>query len=237
MTSLPAASQEDFQLPLEKDSTSNPEPILHVKSHEEWIQPKQPDTLFWCLYIAHHGHAEYLQIDRNYGVCEMNIKKAIGEFVTEHPHKFKETNQKITKVAIQEIRSECLTSDKTTSMNCVLAMAIYYRFHVLLVEENDKFFLNYRINDDTETPTYVCKRNSFGKYSVLATPLTSLAVEEWKSSRFELIHHLKPMKAIGAYHVEELEALAKQIGLLGEENKKRKKGEIYEAIKEVMKWY
>jgi len=38
---------------------------------DEYIEPRQHDTLFWCLYIIHHGYDDYMQIDRNYGVKEI----------------------------------------------------------------------------------------------------------------------------------------------------------------------
>lgn len=207
-----------------------------VKKYEEWIQPKQQDTLFWCLFIAHHGHGEYLHIDRNYGLKEMETKKLVGEFAMKHPERFKDTNQKITKVAIQEIRSECLTSSKETSMNCLLAMCVFYKFNVILVEATDRFFLEYRADMDDETSTYLFKRDTFGKYSILVEAMSKVSVEEWKKERLELLNHMKPIRAVGAYKVEELEALARRLNVV-DETKKMKKGEMYTAIGDVMKWY
>jgi len=234
-----AASQEESTQPLEKEFDHTLVVVAApeiVKQHEEWIQPKQQDTLFWCIFIAHHGYGEYVEVDRNYGVREMKTKKQIGEFVAKHPDAFKTTNIKITKVAMQEIRSECLTSSKETSMNCLLAMCVCYQFNVLLVESSDRFFLEYCANTDEETLWYLLKRDTFGKYSVLVEPMHKPAVEEWKQTRFPLQHHMKPIKSIGAYKVEELEELAKRIGVL-DGSQKRKKAEIYEAVSDVMKWY
>jgi hypothetical protein len=47
---------------------------------------------------------------------------------------------------------------------------------------------------------------------------------------------MKPIKAIGGYKVDELEELAKKIGVY-DGSQKRKKAELYEAVSEVMKWY
>lgn len=41
------------------------------RQKEELYQPKQQDTLFWCLYIMKYGYNDYLQIDHNYGVKEL----------------------------------------------------------------------------------------------------------------------------------------------------------------------
>jgi hypothetical protein len=166
----------------------------------------------------------------------METKKMIGEFVAKQPDRFKTTNVKMTKVALQEIRSECLTSSKETSMNALLAMCVCYQFNVLLVEASDRFFLEYCANADEETLWYLLKRDTFGKYSVRVEPMNKAAVEEWKQTRFPLQHHMKPIKAIGGYKVDELEELAKKIGVY-DGSQKRKKTELYEAVNEVMKWY
>jgi hypothetical protein len=223
------ASQEEDKTPLEKERN-----IVSANT-EQWLKPKQQDTLFWCLFIAHHGYQEYLRVDRNYGVKEMDTKKQIGDFAQKHPEKLKLTNVKLTKAAIQEVRSECLTSTKETSINCLLTACCYYNMNVILLETSEKFFLEYRANDEDETRWAVFKRDSFGKYSWLDGMKTKGEIEEWKQGKMELRSYLKPLKAISAFRADELEVLAKQIGVY-DETKKMKKADMYDAATELMKW-
>ena len=91
------------------------ETFVEPRVQRSLITPRQPDTLFWCLYIIRHGYNDYLQIDRNYGVKELEEKQHILEFVKENKVNMKNTNYKITNVAIQEIMSELMTQQKQTS--------------------------------------------------------------------------------------------------------------------------
>jgi hypothetical protein len=213
--------------------------VEKTKSDQEWFQPKQHDTLFWCIFIAHHGQVEYQQIDRNYGVREMEKKKEIGEYISLHSDEFKKSNKKITKVAIQEMRSEFLTSSKETSMNCLLAMCVYYKINILLLEESGKFYLEYCAYTNTEDtlPYYVLKRDTFKKYSICTQPFhDNRALQEWKKGKIEIVNPLKPVKSIGAFRVEELEDFARIVGVY-DETKKMKKADIYKAIVDMVKWY
>jgi len=47
----------------------------HLHQHQYKIQ--QRDTLFWSLYILHHGYLEYMKIQINYGNAYLNEKKKV----------------------------------------------------------------------------------------------------------------------------------------------------------------
>jgi hypothetical protein len=68
---------------------TKPTPII------EFISPTHQDSLFWCIYIAMHGYNDYLQVSRNYGVKELEIKQKIGNYIQSNPSKMKKTNIKI----------------------------------------------------------------------------------------------------------------------------------------------
>ena len=57
-----------------------------------------------------------------------------------------------------------------------------------------------------------------------------------KSKMICLESYLRPLKAISNYKVDELEELAKNIGIY-EENKKYKKNELYQEISEACTWF
>ena len=118
---------ENVEYQLIQDVAEEPPPIVHA--HEkELISPKKSDTLFWCLFVIHFGYDEYIEVDRNYGVKELEIKKLVGQYISANPYKIKNSNIKFTKASVQEVLSELLTSQKDTSINCLIALLVYYNF-------------------------------------------------------------------------------------------------------------
>lgn len=97
--------------PIQKpnDNTTVMRTKINTKSNDKLIYVNQDDMLFWCLFIMQHGMSEYMIIGRNYGVKELEEKKNIYEFVKKNPLLVKNTNTKITNVAIKEILSELIT--------------------------------------------------------------------------------------------------------------------------------
>jgi len=202
----------------------------------ELISPKQHDTLFWCLYIIHFGYGEYLEIDRNYGIKELEIKKKIGEFITSNPHKMKNTNVKITKAGVQEILSELLTSQKDTSMNCLFALLVYYNINLIIVNSSKLLMLEFISDKDSDdTPTFAVYKDEYSKYSVNITELTKEEIKDMKEKMICLENYFKPIKAASNYKVEDLEFLAKKLGIY-KEDKKYKKQDLYNEIAKACIW-
>jgi hypothetical protein len=208
------------------------------------ITPKQADSLFWCLFIAHFGYGEYIEVDRNYGIKELEIKKQIGDFISKNPHKMKNTNVKLTKIAVQEILSELLTSQKDTSMQCLMALLVYYNINVILVNSTKLLMLEYIANvheneiedEDCDTSTtYVLYKDAYNKYSVQTEHLTVAEIAGMKEKMICLDNHNKPLKPISQYKVDELEELAKKMGIL-DTKKKYKKAELYQEIVDACTW-
>lgn len=212
-------------------STMVPEPQKKV---DEYITPKLTDSLFWCVYIATNGYDEYLQIQRNYGMKELEIKKSIADMVKEKPSAFKLTNHKVTKVSIQEILSELLTSQKETSMLCLMAMTIYYNINVILVNSTNQFMVEFFSNKDVELPTYAIRKDD-RKYSINVEPLSKERIANMKETMVCLENYLKPLKPMTTYKVDDLIQLATKLGLY-KDTEKIKKIDLYEKLSEYMKW-
>jgi len=200
------------------------------------IAPKQQDTLFWCIYIIAYGYGEYINIDRNYGVAELENKKKIADYLRVNGSKMKQTNYKITKAAVQEIMSEFLTSQKDTSFQCLLALCVYHNLNVVILHNNNKLMLEFLCSSDLETPYYVLKKDGYGKYNVDTEKKTWKEVQEMKNQYICLDNHMKPMKAASHYKLEELDTLADKLGVL-DITKKYKKAELYHIVNEAMNWY
>jgi hypothetical protein len=198
--------------------------------------PKQQDTLFWCIYIIANGYGEYINVDRNYGVKELEIKKIIADFLRDNGSKMKETNYKITKAAVQEIMSDFLTNQKETDFQCLLALCVYYKINVVIVHSNGKLMLEFTSNSDEETPYYVLKKDSYGKYSVDTDKKSRADIQEMKTRLFCLVNYMKPIKAASHYKTDDLESLAKKLGVL-DTTKKYKKAELYQIVQNASNWF
>jgi hypothetical protein len=211
----------------------------HIKK-EELYQPKQQDTLFWCLYIMNYGYNDYLQIAHNYGVKELEEKQNISKFMKENVVRIKNTNYKLTNVAIQEVLSELLTSQKETSLLCLIVMIVYYNINILIINENTKCMLEFWCNKDrmpstnssseeSDALTYVLYKTDNGKYKLQYENIGSFQINDLKEKYVVLESYNKYIKAISNYKVEELEDMAKKFGVF-DETKKYKKAELYELV-------
>lgn len=217
------------------------EPTVNIEPEPEsqrkdFVSPKQQDTLFWCVYIAVHGYDEYMQISRNYGVKELEIKKKIADDIIASPYKMKHTNYKITKIMVQEILSELLTSQKSTSMLCLYSMAVHYNIRILIVDSSQKLLLEFLPDtSNTDVKTFVLYKDSYGKYKLDLQELSTDKVNELKTKMICLENFTKPFKAISNYKLNELEEIAKKVGVY-DETKKYKKNELYEEITHKCNW-
>jgi len=211
--------------------------VIQPREERSLITPRQPDTLFWCLYIIRYGYNDYVQIDRNYGVKELEEKQKILEFVKENKVNIKNTNYKITNVAIQEIMSELMTQQKQTSFLCLTAVSVYYNINLLIINEKTKCMLEFWVNKervsdvfhDDNTFTYLLYKDEFGKYSVQLEYIPSSKMIELREKYIVLEQYNKYLKALSNYRLEDLENLAKKLNVY-DSNVKYKKGDLYEIV-------
>jgi len=221
--------QVETMLPEAPVITTAPEQI-------EYLSPKHQDTLFWCIYIAVFGYNDYLQVSRNYGVKELEVKQTVGNWIQKNQGKMKEANIKITKVAIQEILSELLTSVKETSIMSMVGMIVYFKINIILVDSTGALMLEFKANKDNDSyPTYVLQKDSYGKYKLRSDSLDVMQVNEFKKTMVCLESYLKPLKPLSTYHIDDLKNIARRLGGF-DENYKYKKPELYEELNEAMKW-
>jgi hypothetical protein len=217
-----------------------PPPINNVHESDanpsiEFISPTHQDTLFWCLYIIMYGHNDYIQVSRNYGVKELEVKKHIGDLIRANPNMLKKANIKITKAAIQEIMSELLTSVRDTSYLTMMGMLAIYKMNIIMISASGKTMVEFISDKDTEQPTYVLHKDNFGKYKLQAEPISKEQIAELKTKIFCLESYLKPLKTVSNYKVDELYAIARQVGVF-DETKKYKKGDLYDELNDVLMW-
>lgn len=222
---------EETQPPFNQEEPV-PTPVSEEKEKTTLFSPTQPDTLFWCIYVAVHGYHDYMEIDRNYGVKELEIKKQIADSLQKDASKIKNTNVKVTKVATQEILSDLLTTQKETNHMCLLAMIAHYNINVILVDPTDRFYLEYTSNSES---TFVLYKDTFGKYGMILESVPNDWLSEFRTNKIRLESYLKPLRAVSTYKTDELDTLMKRVGGF-DESKKYKKPELYDLISESIRW-
>jgi len=240
----PCEEETSYEKPCEKpceEETSCEKPCEKPCEEEnEFIKPKHPDTLFWCLYILEHGYNDYVQIGRNYGIRELEEKKHLFEFVKANIPRMKNTNYKITNVAIQEILSELITVQKEMSMLCFISMIVKYNVNILIVNAEKTCMVEFWANKDRipsinsvteegDAKTYVLYKDERGKYRLQIENISTYKIIEMQESMIVLDSYNRTLKAISNYKVNDLELMAKKLGIYNE-NKKYKKAELYDAI-------
>lgn len=218
-----------------KDIVIEPPPLIDENPSIEFISPTHQDTLFWCLYIIMYGHNDYIQVSRNYGVKELEVKKHIGDLIRKDPNMLKKANIKITKAAVQEIMSELLTSVRDTSYLTMMGMLAIYKMNIIMISANGKTMVHFVSNIDVEQPTYVLHKDNFGKYKLQVEPVSKEQIIELKTRLFCLDSYLKPLKTVSNYKVDDLYAIARQVGIFNE-NKKYKKGDLYDELNDALMW-
>ena len=204
---------------------------------EDLFLPRQADTLFWCLYIIEHGYNDYVQVGRNYGVRELEEKKAIHDFVKLNVSRIKNTNYRITNVAIQEIQSELITVQKEMSMLCLIAMIVKYNINIIIVNASKTCMLEFWSNKETatidsvddDTKTYVLYKDTRGKYNLQFENIPSYKLHEMRNEMIVLDSYNRALKAISNYKVDDLESMARKLHIF-DENRRYKKTELYESV-------
>jgi hypothetical protein len=234
-----SSSKSDIEYTKSSDEIIPPPEIADIIIEEkaDCFQPKQPDTLFWCLYIIHHGMDQYNNIGFNYGVKELEEKQRLATFIKENSARIKGTNYKVTNILIQEILSELLTSQKETSMAALVAFTAFYDINIFMVDAHDRCALEFRSNKESEPDgsTYIVRKDKYGKYSVELDSISGGRIAELREKYIVLESYMRPIKAASNFKTDELVELAKRLKIY-DENKKCKKAELYESIQGLCKW-
>lgn len=205
-----------------------PQPVKPVHQTISTILPKNTDTLFWCLYIAKYGYGDYLAIGTKYKNKEIEIKQKMIETIKKSPAILKSTSRKVTNVAIQEIMAE-LMIDKKTTFKTFFAQCVLNDLNVYIVDPQNKTYLKFAYCQDSSPNSYIIYKSVDGFFSIDIEEKTPEQTSEFTATLFELEHGERPIKAISAYKVTELETISKQLGLFVD-TKKYKKQELYDEI-------
>ena len=221
---------------VEKQHLTTDLPLSHKPplSHIDTISPNKKDSLFWCLYIISYGYSDFMQVTRNYRVRQLEVQKEVIDLIQKNKNIMKNTNMKFTNVAIQELTSDLLSITKEINYCVAMALCVLYKININLIDREKGVYIKFVSNTDIELPTYAIYREDPYRYSVDIEPLTSYKMKNMN----ELIcleSYLTPLKTISNYKITELMETARQLGLL-DDDKKYKKKEIYDLIYNKIRW-
>jgi len=204
--------------------------IVPVVEKSDIYYPEKKDTLFWCLYIAKNGVNAYNTITQGYSNIEMQEKQQIMESIKTQPSRLKNTNVKITNVAIQEIMSDIVTNT-VLNVSTLIAMAVFYKARIILTKEN-KFYINICPTDEYDQ-TLIFHKNVKGDYGI-DTCVTDEKIQEIETEQFRLHRYERPLDAVSNFTVDDLRKLSVRLGV--DQTIKYKKSELYQEATRRCLW-
>lgn len=171
------------------------------------------DGLFWSIYIAHYGYAEYLRNKYNYGKLEVREKQQVADFIVSKGLK---TNYRTTRSFCGEMVSD-LTSLPRMVFSGLIGMCVYYKSDIYIVDIVKHTYLSFLNTEDTSSsvrdiivlyknPLHTRKFASNEYFIDIGMRVQSL--EEIIKKYYALEHYEKPLKGISTYLKTDLENIA-----------------------------
>ena len=183
---------------------------------------KHTDALFECVYFLHHGHPI---VDKN---VETQEKMAMVKWVTENRSKLL-AGLKASK--LQEYTAEIMSS-KQTSWGSLFLMCQYYTMNIRVEAEGRNMFMDFTCDAFVGSKEKIMRKDQYTFWVPCAggdDDAEKIAVDFQQKT---------PLKAPGNYKIENLEHMAKRLGmdtsaLVAPNNKKK---DWYEAVYKALAW-
>jgi hypothetical protein len=216
--------------------------IIRSKNDSSLFEPKQSDSIFWCVFVFTYGYGEYLMVGSKYGNRELEEKqKMITQFKT-NPKSLKTTNHKITNGNIQEIYSEFMAIQNETSLMGVIALTVFYDIRILLVDASKKTYLDFHTSNNDSfalEKTCVLYKNKGirgkTKYTIHMS-MTDEMIQTIQNTMLCLDGYNRALRSISSYKIGELEDICNLLGLITDidtnKRAKAKKDDLYNRINE-----
>ena len=201
------------------------------------FEPKQTDSIFWCIFVFVYGYSDYLMVGSKYGNRELEEKQKMISYFKTNPKLLKSTNHKITLGQIQEIHAEYLSVQNETTLLGVLGLSVFYNIRILLVDTFKNTYLDFHMTENS-TSSKICvlykNKGIRGKTKyMLDMSTTDDMIDTIQKTMLCLDSYQRPLRAVSTYKVSELEEICKLLGLVNDPTTKRlKKDEIYNKIVE-----
>ena len=203
-------------------------PKVELPKHRNF-SPRKDDTLFWSIYVLHHGEAEYTMIGGKYKNVELQEKQNIMVYIQKNRALIKSCAQtngvKLSNVRIQETTAEIMVNKKT-SWYVFHVMCMYYKINAIISQ--NEIYMKFMV--DPEYDTYLFERNSDGHFSVDVVPMIKEQLMNIESTCLNIDPFLpKILKGVSTYKTTELEEMGKKLGV-SPDIQKPKKNDWYDVI-------
>jgi len=199
-------------------------------SQPQIFSPNKEDTLFWCIYVVHHGEAEYSMLGGRYKNSEVQEKQNVMNYMLKNHSAIKTAaktnNRKISNVRIQEIEAEFMINKKT-SWHAFWFMCIFYKINAIMVQDN--IYMEFMV--DTSYPTYQFNRTVDKHVSVDCIPLENeIAINKVRGDRQHICpFNDKLLNGVSTYKLPELVEIGRKLKV-SPETSKPKKNDWYNVI-------
>jgi len=191
------------------------------------------DTLFWCLYILHHGYLEYMKIQINYGNAYLNEKKKVYDNLYNKRDLVKTCNMKITNVAFQEIMSDLISySNKNIHYALLYALIAHYKYNIIILNKDKQSFFHFK-NDMNGDATHLIEIRKGKYFNISKENMNDDEINTIYNTYILLHKYDKPMKGVSSYKVDDLKKIAEKLHL---NHDKTKKDELYTEIYKNIAW-
>lgn len=191
------------------------------------------DTLFWCLYILHHGYLEYMKIQINYGNMYLNEKKKVYDNLYNKRDLVKTCNMKITNVAFQEIMSDLISySNKNIDFVLLYAFIAHYKYNIIILNKDKQSFFHFK-NDMNGDTTHLIELRKGKYFNISKENMNDDEINTIYTTHILLHKYDKPMKGVSSYKVDELKTIAEKLQI---NHDKTKKDELYTQIYKNIAW-
>ena len=181
------------------------------------------DRLFWTIYVLHHGFMEYHKIHLHYGNVYLQERLEIAQYLDTNTD-LKSFNHKITKATMEEIRSELVCPEYKTSFHALCALCCYYKFKIILIHEEKKYFIEF-FNTVGYERVHILSQDKHD-YHIIHEDATEDQIEQCTKNKIPYVHYTKPMKGMSSYKVDDLRKKAQLLNI----DKNKTKLELYENI-------
>ena len=199
----------------------------HKKRSNEWFEPHQKDTLFWCVFVGVFGLSEYLLIHNKYANREWEEKQNMIVAFSNSSSELRKTNHKITLGNIKEMMSEYMTNHSTITLLGLVGLSVHYKTQIYLMD--NKKGTHYVYTPETYNQQCFIYRDHTikGKYRLFLGPAPT-------TPSFCLDSISRPLRAVSNYKREDLVHIAADLNVSISE--KEKKEDIYRKISEYTAW-
>lgn len=222
---------QQHHLTLQSNSkSSKQQDSLHNNSNLGYII-KQKDTLFWSLYILHHGYMEYIKIQINYGNIYLNENQKVYNKLKNDLSLMKQCNTRMTKTLFSEILSDIvLYKNDNTNYNSLYAYICYYKFNLIIINKEKDSFLHFK-NEVSGSKTHILEFKN-NKYYIIDEDVDETIIHYYYNNYIPLIHFNKAMKGVSTYKLDEL----RKMGALLKLDCFQNKNDLYTSIYKHISW-